>query len=172
MVYKNFDSPIGKILIIADNSGLKELRFIKKDFITNLPEQTQDNFTKAVKICQQAKEELQKYFEGSLKQFTVQLSPEGTDFQKSVWKELCKIPYGKTLSYKQIAANINNPKSCRAVGNANGKNPIPIIIPCHRVICTGGKLGGFSAGLDRKRFLLSLEQKECQIELSPLVDNL
>lgn len=172
MVYKNFDSPIGKILIISDNSGLKELRFIKKDFITNLPEQTQDNFTKAVKICQQAKEELQKYFEGSLKQFTVQLSPEGTDFQKSVWKELCKIPYGKTLSYKQIAANINNPKSCRAVGNANGKNPIPIIIPCHRVICTGGKLGGFSAGLDRKRFLLSLEQKECQIELIPLVDNL
>ena len=119
MVYENFNSPIGKILIIADNSGLKELRFIKKDSITHLPEQTQDNFTKAVKICQQAKEELQKYFEGSLKQFTVQLSPEGTDFQKSVWKELCKIPYGKTLSYKQIAANINNPKSCRAVGNAN-----------------------------------------------------
>ena len=172
MIYENFDSPIGKILIIADNSGLKELRFIKKDSITNLPEQTQDNFTKAVKICKQAKEELQKYFEGSLKQFTVQLSPEGTDFQKSVWKELCKIPYGKTLSYKQIAENLNNPKSCRAVGNANGKNPIPIIIPCHRVICTGGKLGGFSAGLDRKRFLLNLEQKECQIELIPLVDNL
>ena len=172
MVYENFDSPIGKILIIADNSGLKELRFIKKDFITNLPEQTQDNFTKAVKICNQAKEELQKYFEGRLKQFTVPISPEGTDFQKSVWKELCKIPYGKTLSYKQIAENLNNHKSCRAVGNANGKNPIPIIIPCHRVICTGGKLGGFSAGLDRKRFLLSLEQKECQIELIPLVDNL
>ena len=71
MVYENFDSPIGKILILADNSGLKELRFIKKDSITNLPEQTQDNFTKGVKICQQAKEELQKYFEGSLKQFTV-----------------------------------------------------------------------------------------------------
>ena len=172
MVYENFDSPIGKILIIADNSGLKELRFIKKDSITNLPEQTQDNFTKAAQICKQAKEELKKYFEGSLKQFTVQLSPEGTDFQKSVWKELCKIPYGKTLSYKQIAANINNPKSCRAVGSANGKNPIPIIIPCHRVICTGGKLGGFSAGLDRKRFLLSLEQKEYQIELIPFVDNL
>lgn len=172
MVYEHFDSPIGKILIIADNSGLKELRFIKKDSITNLPEQTQDNFTKAAQICKQAKEELKKYFEGSLKQFTVQLSPEGTDFQKSVWKELCKIPYGKTLSYKQIAENLNNPKSCRAVGNANGKNPIPIITPCHRVICTGGKLGGFSAGLDRKRFLLSLEQKECQIELIPLVDNL
>ena len=172
MVYENFDSPIGKILIIADNSGLKELRFIKKDSNTHLPEQTQDNFTKAEKICKQAKEELKKYFEGCLKQFTVPISPEGTDFQKSVWKELCKIPYGKTLSYKQIAVNLNNPKSCRAVGNANGKNPIPIIIPCHRVICTGGKLGGFSAGLDRKRFLLSLEQKECQNELIPLVDNL
>ena len=172
MVYENFDSPIGTILIIADNSGLKELRFIKRDSFINQPERTQNNFTKAEEICKQAKEELQKYFEGRLKQFTVQLSPEGTDFQKSVWKELCKIPYGKTLSYKQIAENLNNPKSCRAVGNANGKNPIPIIIPCHRVICTGGKLGGFSAGLDRKRFLLSLEQKEYQIELIPLVDNL
>ncbi|EMB25532.1 methylated-DNA--[protein]-cysteine S-methyltransferase [Treponema denticola] len=172
MVYENFDSPIGKILIIADNSGLKELRFIKRDSFINQLERTQNNFTKTEEICKQTKEELKQYFEGRLKQFTVQLSPEGTDFQKSVWKELCKIPYGKTLSYKQIAENLNNPKSCRAVGNANGKNPIPIIIPCHRVICTGGKLGGFSAGLDRKRFLLSLEQKECQIELIPLVDNL
>lgn len=172
MVYENFDSPIGKILIIADNSGLKELRFIKRDSFINQLERTQNNFTKTEEICKQTKEELKQYFEGRLKQFTVQLSPEGTDFQKSVWKELCKIPYGKTLSYKQIAENLNNPKSCRAVGNANGKNPIPIIIPCHRVICTGGKLGGFSAGLDRKRFLLHLEQKECQIELIPLVDNL
>ena len=172
MVYENFDSPIGKILIIADNSGLKELRFIKRDSFINQLERTQNNFTKTEEICKQTKEELKQYFEGRLKQFTVQLSPEGTDFQKSVWKELCKIPYGKTLSYKQIAENLNNPKSCRAVGNANGKNPIPIITPCHRVICTGGKLGGFSAGLDRKRFLLSLEQKECQIELIPLVDNL
>ena len=172
MVYENFDSPIGKILIIADNSGLKELRFIKRDSFINQPKRTQNNFTKAEEICKQTKEELKQYFEGRLKQFTVQLSPKGTAFQKSVWKELCKIPYGKTLSYKQIAENLNNPKSCRAVGNANGKNPIPIIIPCHRVICTGGKLGGFSAGLDRKRFLLSLEQKECQIELIPLVDNL
>lgn len=172
MVYEKFDSPIGRIMIIADNSGLKELRFEKKDSAENLTEKNQDSLTKAGQICKQAKEELKKYFKGNLKQFTVQLSPEGTDFQKAVWNELCKIPYGKTLSYKQIAANINNPKSCRAVGNANGKNPIPIIIPCHRVICTGGKLGGFSAGLDRKRFLLSLEQKECQIELIPLVDNL
>ncbi|AIN93469.1 methylated-DNA--[protein]-cysteine S-methyltransferase [Treponema putidum] len=172
MVYEKFDSPIGKIIIIADNSGIKELRFGTKDSITNKLERTQDNFTKALQICKQAKEELKKYFERNLKQFTVQLSPEGTEFQKTVWKELCKIPYGKTLSYKQIAVNINNPKSYRAVGNANGKNPIPIIIPCHRVICTGGKLGGFSAGLDRKRFLLNLEQKECQIELIPLVDNL
>lgn len=172
MIYEQIDSPIGKILIIADNSGLKELRFANKDSVIQIPESTQKNVEQAVKICTQAKEELKQYFEGSLKQFTVPLAPEGTDFQRSVWKELCRIPYGKILSYKQIALNLNNPKSYRAVGNANGKNPIPIIIPCHRVICTGGKLGGFSAGLDRKRFLLNLEQKECQIELIPLVDNL
>lgn len=101
--------------------------------------------------------QLQAYFSGKLKQFDLPLLPHGTDFQQSVWQQLQKIPYGKTCSYQDIAIAINNQKAVRAVGMANGKNPICVIIPCHRVIYASQKIGGYSGGVHYKEKLLALE---------------
>lgn len=101
--------------------------------------------------------ELNDYFSGELKYFTVPIKPKGSEFQMKVWNELQNIKYGKTTSYKEIAKNIGNSKSYRAVGNANGKNPIAIIIPCHRVINSNGKIGGYTGGIDKKNILLNIE---------------
>ena len=105
----------------------------------------------------QAKDQLNKYFKGELKRFNLDLSLRGTEFQKTVWTALMDIPYGKTESYSGMAARIKRPKAVRAVGSANGKNPIPIVIPCHRVIGQNGSLTGFGGGLALKAFLLQLE---------------
>lgn len=115
-----------------------------------------------VGLLQAAKRELLEYLEGRRREFDLPLKPEGTEFQKRVWKALLTIPYGETRSYGQIAAQIGNPKACRAVGMANHKNPLPIVIPCHRVIGSGGSLVGYGGGLDRKVWLLKLENpKQC-----------
>lgn len=109
-------------------------------------------------VLRQAVDELREYFAGTRKQFSVALDLQsGTDFQREAWAELCRIPYGKTISYGQQAKNIGRPSAMRAVGGANGRNPLPIIIPCHRVISAAGKLHGFSSGLDLKRRLLEVE---------------
>lgn len=110
-----------------------------------------------VGLLEAAKRELLEYLEGRRREFDLPLKPEGTEFQKRVWKALLTIPYGETRSYGQIAAQIGNPKACRAVGMANHKNPLPIVIPCHRVIGSGGSLVGYGGGLDRKVWLLKLE---------------
>jgi methylated-DNA-[protein]-cysteine S-methyltransferase len=110
-------------------------------------------------IIQQTCKQLDEYFAGKRKIFDLPLSPVGTPFQQKVWKALQQIPYGETISYAQLAQSVDNPKACRAVGSANGKNPVAIIIPCHRVINTGGKLGGYAYGLEIKKQLLDLEQK-------------
>ncbi len=101
--------------------------------------------------------ELDAYFKGQLKEFTIQVSPRGTDFQMNVWSTLQNIPWGQTISYGELAKRVNNPKASRAVGSANGKNPISIVIPCHRVIAGNGGLGGFGGGEDIKAHLLELE---------------
>jgi len=101
--------------------------------------------------------QLEEYLSGQRRDFDLPLEPQGTDFQKQVWKVLCEIPYGKTITYKQLAEIIENPKAIRAVGAANGKNPIYIIIPCHRVIGSSGNLTGYAGGLDMKEKLLKLE---------------
>lgn len=103
--------------------------------------------------------QLQEYFRGERTVFELELAPHGTEFQKKVWGELQKIPYGKVESYLDLANRIGNPNACRAVGGANGKNPIAIVIPCHRVIGANGKLTGFTYGLEAKQFLLDLEAK-------------
>ncbi|MDD2951113.1 MAG: methylated-DNA--[protein]-cysteine S-methyltransferase [Sulfuricurvum sp.] len=105
-------------------------------------------------------EELHEYFDGKRQTFTLPLAAEGTAFQQKVWETLRSIPYGQTISYAQEAQQFGNPKAVRAVANANGKNPIAILIPCHRVIATGGGLGGYSGGLWRKEFLLQLESDQ------------
>lgn len=110
-------------------------------------------------VLEQAKKELTEYFAGTRKTFSVPLNPAGTDFQHAVWAALRAIPYGETRSYGEIAAAVGNPKAARAVGNANNKNPILILTPCHRVIGAGGTLVGFGAGLPVKEALLALERK-------------
>ena len=111
-----------------------------------------------LRILAQTVKELNEYLSGDRKKFNVPLDVvEGTVFQKKVWEQLALIPYGKTVSYQEIAQKLNKPKACRAVGSANGKNPVSIIVPCHRVIAADGKLGGFAGGLDTKSKLLALE---------------
>ena len=110
-------------------------------------------------LLRRAERELQEYFAGQRRQFDLPLAPQGTPFQQSVWQALRQIPYGQTASYKQIAQAIGHPTACRAVGGANNKNPLPIFIPCHRVIGAGGSLTGYAGGLDLKQGLLALEAK-------------
>ena len=107
--------------------------------------------------------QLEAYFAGKLESFDLRLAPEGTSFQLAVWKRLCEIPYGKTISYGELAGRIGNPNASRAVGLANGSNPIPIVIPCHRVIGSNGKLTGYGGGLPIKEKLLALERRQLRL---------
>jgi methylated-DNA-[protein]-cysteine S-methyltransferase len=108
--------------------------------------------------CADARRQLAEYFDGRRRHFDLRLAPEGTPFQTRVWAELCRIPFGTTISYRELAARIGQPAAVRAVGLANGRNPIAIVVPCHRVIGADGSLTGYGGGLDRKRYLLGLEQ--------------
>lgn len=153
-------SPLGELLLLASPRGLAALRFCDH----GTARQAERPPVAAVpadaairRHLAQAREELDAYFAGSLHAFTLPLDVRGTPFQQRVWQALRAIPYGMTWSYAMLAASIGQPHACRAVGNANGRNPLPVIIPCHRVIRTGGDPGGYSAGLDIKRFLLALE---------------
>jgi methylated-DNA-[protein]-cysteine S-methyltransferase len=103
-------------------------------------------------------DQLGEYFAGERSRFDIPMALEGTGFQRRVWSELCSIPYGTTISYGELAHRIDNPKACRAVGSANGRNPIAVIVPCHRVVAGDGSLGGYGGGLDRKAVLLELER--------------
>lgn len=141
-------SPIGKILIVADDKFVKRVEFIGDD----VPVLENENG-----ISIQCRKELADYFIGKIKSFTVRTNPDGTVFQKSVWTELSKINYGVTASYLQIAKRLGDEKTIRAAANANGKNPVAIIIPCHRVIGSNGSLTGYAGGLWRKKFLLEHE---------------
>jgi len=114
-------------------------------------------------VLRQACLQLDAYFAGELREFDLPLDMQGTDFQKLVWRQLCRIPYGETRSYSDIAASIHAPKAVRAVGAANGRNPIPIVVPCHRVIGAGGSLVGYGGGLPLKRLLLDLEMRHAHL---------
>lgn len=141
-----YHSPLGNYYLVSNGKSLVAVSLEK--YKANLV---------CDKVLKRAKRELDEYFKGKRKKFTVPLDPKGTPFQKKVWRALLDIPYGKTITYKELALNVESPKGFRAVGGANGKNPIPIIIPCHRVVATGGALGGYSDGLERKVELLKLE---------------
>ncbi|HHY09031.1 MAG TPA: methylated-DNA--[protein]-cysteine S-methyltransferase [Firmicutes bacterium] len=148
--YYNYPSPVGNLLLGEENGKLTLLAFnedgLKKDSVPS-------PFLKDVAG------QLDEYFAGKRREFDVPLAAKGTDFQKDAWHELLKIPYGETRSYKQIAERIGRPKAYRAVGLANNRNPIAIIIPCHRVVGSSGKLVGYGGGLSTKEFLLDLESK-------------
>ena len=140
-----FSSPIGFLTVREENDLITEIEFKKSDISTKTP-----------LLCE-AKEQLTAYFNKKLFQFSLPLLISGTEFQKSVYKALLKIPYGETVSYKDIAREIGKPSAARAVGNANNKNKFPIIIPCHRVIGSNGSLIGYAGGLEIKKYLIELE---------------
>ncbi len=147
------DSPLGRIGLFGDECGLSrvqldtEVRGVTPD----------DDAIEDAALFRDAVEQLRAYFVGELKEFTLKLNPEGTPFQQRAWAELRKIPYGETISYGEQARRLGDPKACRAVGAANGQNPLGIIVPCHRVIGSNGKLTGFAGGLDAKAWLLQHE---------------
>lgn len=141
-------SPVGMIQITAIDDAIVDISFVEK-------EKAQGSNSS---ILRQATTELSEYLIGKRKNFTFKMAPKGTPFQQKVWQQLLEIPYGKTTSYQEIAERVGSPKAVRAVGAANGKNPIGIVVPCHRVIGKNGKLTGYAGGLDRKLWLLELEQ--------------
>ena len=154
--YTWFESPVGPLLLAGSRYGLSYVSFSRGQHAVGVdPGWTEDEteFHDAIR-------QLREYFAGERKTFSLPLCPEGTDFQRAVWSELRKIPYGETISYKQLACRIGKPKAVRAVGAANGANPIPIIIPCHRVIGHDGSLTGFGGGLPLKKRLLQLESRQ------------
>lgn len=152
MNYKyHIDTPIGMICVESNEEVITGLFFEKNKTLYKQEKPETD-------LLKKAGEQLMEYFSGKRKTFDLPLAPSGTEFQKKVWKALCQIPYGETRSYGEIAAQIGNPKACRAVGGANNKNPIMIFIPCHRVIGADGSLVGFGGGIEAKKFMLNLEK--------------
>lgn len=144
---------IGPLTLAEENGQLTHCCF------GTCPKLPQNAEIKETVLLRKAHRQLQEYFAGLRRIFDLPLAPEGTTFQLAAWQALLTIPYGQTASYKEMAVKVGNPKACRAIGMANNKNPISIIIPCHRVIGTGGKLVGYAGGLDIKQKLLALEQK-------------
>jgi methylated-DNA-[protein]-cysteine S-methyltransferase len=151
--YCYYQSPFGKLLLIGNDGILEELHFPDAAEQELIAEDCQYDETVFNEVLRQ----LAEYFAGNRQVFDLKIVPKGTPFQKRVWQELQKIPFGRTASYGEIAERVGNAKACRAVGMANNKNPIPIIVPCHRVIGKNGSLVGFGGGLDLKRQLLNLE---------------
>lgn len=154
--YTHLDSPVGRLLLAAGERGLQLISFPDGRHAR----QPQPGWREERKPLQPAMGQLRAYFAGELHEFGLVLDPQGTPFQLSVWKRLTEIPYGETISYGELAKRIGNPNASRAVGLANGSNPIPIVIPCHRVIGSNGKLTGYGGGLETKERLLALERKQ------------
>lgn len=153
--FHSFDSPIGTILIATDGAHITQAHIEGDHYFTSIPldwHQAPDH-----PLLNMAGNQLAAYFSKKNKEFTLPLLPEGSVFQQTVWKALQEIPYGTTVNYNQIAKMIDHPKAARAVGSAIGRNPICIFIPCHRVLTSSGKLGGFVAGEERKKQLLQME---------------
>ena len=157
--YTQIGSPVGQLLLVADEAGLGRIDFVDGRHPAR-PEATWENDPAPLR---ETVRQLEAYFAGKLESFDLPLAPEGTQFQQIVWKRLCEIPYGKTISYGELARRIGNPNASRAVGLANGSNPIPIIIPCHRVIGSNGKLTGYGGGLPIKEKLLALERRQLRL---------
>jgi methylated-DNA-[protein]-cysteine S-methyltransferase len=147
-------SPLGSILLTADENGLTGINFQDAKGAKS-PLQ---NSVESKAPFKETDRQISAYFRGELKEFDLALSVKGTAFQQSVWKALCAIPYGKTISYQELARRIGKPSACRAVGAANGRNPLPIVVPCHRVIGADGQLTGYYGGTHLKEYLLNLEK--------------
>lgn len=155
MWFDEFKTPIGLLKIVVDASGLRYVVFEDNKYE---PPNHQD-WKRDRSATREVREQLQQYFAGERKKFDLETSFTGTDFQQRTWQMLANIPYGQTWSYGELAKRVGSPKAVRAVGAANGRNPLPIILPCHRVIGGNGKLTGFGGGLPVKQWLLEHEEK-------------
>ncbi len=153
MNFTHHDSPIGRLLLVSDEQGLRQIGF-PAGKNTPMPE---ENWHEKDAAFNEEHAQLNAYFDGKLTRFNLKLAPRGTEFQQSVWTALQNVGYGTTCSYRDIAKSLGKPGASRAVGSANGKNPIPIVIPCHRIIGSDGTLTGFGGGLMTKQWLLSHE---------------
>ncbi len=151
IVRATVDTPIGRLTLIASEGGLREIRF-PIEVATDAPEDGDDG------VLEAARRQLGEYFDGSRRDFALPLDLHGTDFQLAAWRALLQIPYGTTVSYGEQARRLGDVGKARAVGHANGRNPLPIVVPCHRVIGANGSLTGFGGGLDTKRWLLAHER--------------
>jgi len=159
MSYTQIESPVGPLLLVADEAGLRQILFV------NGRHQARPDPSWKLDAAQLNKtiSQLRSYFAGEREAFDLTLAPEGTAFQQEVWRRLCEIQYGETISYGELARRMGNPQASRAVGLANGSNPIPIVIPCHRVIGSNGKLTGYGGGLPIKEKLLALERRQLRL---------
>ena len=159
MSYSQIESPVGPLLLVADEAGLRQILFVNGQHQARPDASWKEDAGPLKETVGQ----LRSYFAGEREDFDLPLAPEGTSFQQDVWRRLCEIPYGETISYGELARRIGNPQASRAVGLANGSNPIPIVIPCHRVIGSNGKLTGYGGGLPIKEKLLALERKQLRL---------
>ena len=153
--YDFYESPQGQMLLVADGEALCGVYFDGQKYLPQVASQWRRDPQHAT--LRQAKRELAEYFAGKRKRFEVALAPEGTPFQRSVWKAISTVGFGRTISYAELAQRAGCPGSARAAGAATGRNPIGIIVPCHRILGSDGSLTGYAGGLDRKRALLALE---------------
>ena len=144
--YDNFDTPLGMMEITANHEAVLSIHFVEH------AQAVRSNTATDI-----AKQQMREYFDGKREHFDMPMTPQGTEFQKRVWNALTTVAYGKTCSYSDIAQKIENPKAVRAVGSANGKNPMTIVVPCHRIIGSNGSLTGYASGTDRKAWLLNHE---------------
>jgi methylated-DNA-[protein]-cysteine S-methyltransferase len=155
--YAYLDTPIGTLLIAGDAAAVHHITFPHRGRAARPEPEWQESQCGPVA---EAVRQLREYFAGKRAEFDLPLAPAGTAFQQTVWRQLQEIPYGETISYGELARRVGNPKASRAVGSANGANPLAIVIPCHRVIAGDGTLGGFGGGLPTKQILLALELRE------------
>ncbi len=164
IIYREIETPLCDFIIGATERGICLCEFADRGGFERIKTRAEKRYKAEMvpgnnDLLEQLEDELERYFDGSLRGFSVPLDLKGTPFQKEVWGQLLKIPYGETRSYGEIAKTLGKPGASRAVGRANGDNYVAIVVPCHRVIEAGGGLRGYGGGLDRKKYLLELEQK-------------
>ena len=153
--YDIYESPQGRMLLVAADEGLSGVYFDGQKYLPRVEPEWRREARHAP--LRQAKRELAEYFGGERERFETALAPEGTPFQRSVWKAISTVGFGETITYRELARRAGRPESVRAAGAATGRNPISIIVPCHRIVGSSGSLTGYAGGLDRKRALLALE---------------
>ena len=162
--YDFYESPYGQMLLVANDAGLAGVYFDGQKYLPTVASQWRRDPDQAG--LRQAQRELTEYFAGKRKRFGLALAPEGTPFQRSVWTAISSVEFGETISYGELAERAGCPGSARAAGAATGRNPIGVIVPCHRIVGANGSLTGYAGGLERKRALLALESRSAELRLT------